>query len=236
MQLSAPIPLLKKRARALARADGIPLHQALDHIASQEGFPRWSLLVARLPSPAAVIQARLAPGDLLLIAARPGEGKTLLGLGLPAETLKAGHAAAVFTLEYGPREIVERLRSLGVDGGTFEDRLRLDTSDAICADHICTALATARPGTLMPVDYLQRLDQRRANPDPMIQIRQLRAFARTRGLIGVVLSQIDRRHDPDTRPLPDVDDLRLPNPLDPRLFDHHCFLNAGAMRFTPARG
>ena len=236
MQLSAPLPLLKKRARALARADGIPLHQALDRIASQEGFPRWSLLVARLPSPAAAIHARLAPGDLLLIAARPGEGKTLLGLGLAVEALKAGHAAVVFTLEYGPREVVERLRSLGVDGDTFGDRLRLDTSDSICADHICTALATARPGTLMLIDYLQLLDQRRTNPDLMTQIRQLRTFARARGLIGVMLSQIDRRYDPDTRPLPDVDDLRLPNPLDPGLFDHHCFLNAGALRFVPARG
>lgn len=236
MLLSAPIPLLKRRARLLARAEGIALHRALDRIAAEEGFARWSLLVARLPSPASTLHARLAPGDLVLVAARPGQGKTLLGLGLAVAAVKAGARATIFTLEDGPRDILDRLRVLGVDWRPFGDRLRLDTSDAICAGHIIAALEDAGPGTLAVIDYLQLLDQRRTNPDLMTQIRQLRTFARARRIICVVLSQIDRGYDPTTKPLPDADDLRLPNPLDPRLFDHHCFLNAGTLRFGPAPG
>ena len=38
MKLSAPIHHLKRRARTLSRGEGIPLNQALNRIARQEGF------------------------------------------------------------------------------------------------------------------------------------------------------------------------------------------------------
>lgn len=47
MSLSAPIYRLKRRAKLLSREAGIPLNQALDRVAIEEGFQRWSLLVAR---------------------------------------------------------------------------------------------------------------------------------------------------------------------------------------------
>ena len=45
-----------------------------------------------------------------------------------------------------------------------------------------------------------------------------------RGLLVAFLSQIDRAHDLTARPYPDLRDVRLPNPLDLRLFDKACFL------------
>lgn len=59
----------------------------------------------------------------------------------------------------------------------------------------------------------------------------LRAFARARGLTVAFLSQIDRRYDPTVKALPDLEDIRLPNPLDLGLFDKACFLGNGQTRF-----
>lgn len=47
MSLTAPIYVLKRRAKQLSREAGIPLNQALDRIARDEGFQTWSLLMAR---------------------------------------------------------------------------------------------------------------------------------------------------------------------------------------------
>ena len=82
MKLSAPVHRLKRQARLMSRQEAIPLHAALDRVAAREGFVSWSLLSARLSaaSPAARLFAELAPGDLVLVGARPGHGKTVLSL------------------------------------------------------------------------------------------------------------------------------------------------------------
>ena len=92
------IPLLKRRARLLAREAGIPLAAALDRIAASQGWSSWSLLAARAAERGAAraFHARLAPGDLALLGARPGQGKTLMGLRLALEAAHAGHASAFF--------------------------------------------------------------------------------------------------------------------------------------------
>ena len=101
MILSAPAYHLKRQARLLSREAKIPLHQALDRIAAQEGFASWSLLAAKLSetAPASRLFAQLAPGDLVLVGARPGHGKTLMSLELAVEAMKSGHRSVFFTLE-----------------------------------------------------------------------------------------------------------------------------------------
>lgn len=233
MKLTAPIPVLKRRARLFSRAKGIPLHQALDHVAAEEGLAGWSLLAAQAAAarPAARIYARLAPGDMLLVAARPGQGKTLLGLELAIEAMKAGNRAAFFTLEYTEREVLDRFGKIGADRAQFGALFELDSSDTISAAHIAGRMASAPRGTMVVVDYLQLLDQKRDNPELMEQVRALRALAREKGLIVVMISQIDRSYDPSAKAMPDLDDIRLPNPLDFKLFDKACFLANGEMRF-----
>lgn len=233
MRLSAPIHRLKRQARLLSRQDAIPLHLALDRIAASEGFSSWSLLAARAATtaPAGRLFAELAPGDLVLVGARPGHGKTLLSLELAVEAMKAGHRGVFFSLEYTERQMLDRFRAIGVEPGHFDGLFAFDSSDAICADHIIGRLASAPRGTLAVVDYLQLLDQKRENPDLMAQVRALRSFARESGVILVFISQIDRSYDASRKPCPDIGDVRLPNPLDMSLFDKTCFLNDGEICF-----
>lgn len=83
----------------------------------------------------------------------------------------------------------------------------------------------------MVIDYLQLLDQNRERPDLTTQITALKAFASERGLILVFLSQIDRSYDPSIKPFPNIENVRLPNPLDLTLFNKACFLQDGQIQF-----
>lgn len=235
MKLSRPIFRLKRNARLLARREGIALHLALDRIAMDEGYANWSLLAAQAPSPAQALYQRLSPGDLVLLAARPGQGKTLMGLALAVEAARAGHRSVFFSLEYAERDVRDRLVALGADTALLGDELVFDGSDDICADYAVRALAQARPGTLAVVDYLQLLDQKRTNPPLDEQVGVLQRFARERETTIIVLSQVDRSYDPRSRRFPDVGDIRRPNPFDPGLFTKTCFMNAGKvqLRLTP---
>ncbi len=236
MRLSAPVYHLKRKARLLSRQQNIPLHAALDRIAAGEGFEGWSLLAARTGAaiPVGELYSRLKPGDLVLIGARPGHGKTLMSLRLAVEAMRSGNRGILFTLEDTERMVHDRFRVIGADHAEFAALFDFDSSDAISADYIVEKLAAAPRGTLAVVDYLQLLDQKREKPELMTQIRTLRTFARERGVIVVFISQIDRSYDPALKPLPCIEDIRLPNPLDLALFDKMVFLNNGRVQFTAA--
>ena len=236
MKLSAPIYHLKRKAKLLSRKQGVPLHEALDRIAVAEGFNSWSLLAARAAAvtPAGKLFTQLRLGDLVLVGARPGHGKTLMSLQLAVEAMKSGHRGAFFSLEYTEKDMLDHFRAIGVEPAQFDRLFEFDCSDAISADYIVKRMAGAPRGTLVVVDYLQLLDQRRENADLMIQVRSLKSFARDQGLIVVFISQIDRSYDPAAKPCPDLGDVRLPNPLDLKLFDKTCFLNSGEVQFRAA--
>lgn len=236
MKLHAPIYHLKRKAKRLSRQEGIPLHDALDRIAATEGFSAWSMLAAKAAAitPANRLFPQFQPGDLVLVGARPGQGKTLMSLELAVEAMKAGQRAAFFSLDYTERDVLDRLRAIGVDHAQFRELFEVDCSDAISADYIVKQMAAAPRGTLVVIDYLQLLDQRRENPDLTVQVRALKSFARDKGLIVVFISQIDRSYDPSVKPCPDLSDIRLPNPLDLKLFDKTCFLNKAGVQFGAA--
>jgi replicative DNA helicase len=233
MKLSAPIYQLKRKARLLSRQQGIPLHEALDRLAAKEGFRSWGLLAAKAPTSlsAGAVYRRLNPGDLVLVGARPCQGKTLMSLGLAVEAMRSGNRGAFFTLEYTERHMQGRFRAIGVDQVQFREQFEFDNSDDISSDYIMRRLGPAPNGTLAVVDYLQILDQRRDKPELMVQVRALKSFARDNGLIIVFISQIDRTYDQSTKPCPGLEDVRLPNPLDLALFDKALFLHNGEVRF-----
>ena len=233
MRLSAPIYQLKRRAKLLARDEKIALHAALDRIARNEGFAGWSLLAAQVSgtSDERDILSRLTEGDIVLLGARPGHGKTLLGLKLLLDAIRDGRRSVFFTLEYTEHETKQRIRSL--EGGTpgLGDLVEIVTDDEICANYIIRHLAGAARGTVAVIDYLQILDQRRNKPELSQQLDALQAFAQKAGVILAFLSQIDRSFDPESKPLPDLQDIRLPNRVNISLFSKACFLHEGKAQF-----
>ena len=166
MSRSQPIHRLKRRARLLSRREGIPLHAALDRVAREEGFASWSLLAARsvAPSLGRAKLSALSDGDLLLLGGRPGQGKTLVSLDLAVQAVKAGRAAVFFTLEATRGQILDYVAAIGADPETFAARVRIDASDDISAGSIIRQLQSTARGTLVVIDYLQLLDQKRENP------------------------------------------------------------------------
>ena len=146
MKLSAPIYHLKRQARLLSRQEKLPLHEALDRVAAQEGFASWSLLAAKANEAAPVGRffAQLAPGDLVLVGARPGHGKTLMSLELAIEAMKSGNRGVFFTLEYTEKDVLDRFRAIGAEPAQFNDQFVFDNSDAISADCIVKTLGSDR--------------------------------------------------------------------------------------------
>ena len=226
MRLSAPIYKLKSQAKRLARDEGIALHAALDRIATEQGFTSWSHLAASAqPGPADSVLHQLEPGDMLLVAARPGQGKTLLGLELALGAGSLGRKGVFFTLDYTRRDVDEHLARLPGQG-----EIVVDTSDEICAAYITDRLTRLDTPALAVIDYLQILDQRRETPPLADQLAALKAHARAAGAILAMISQVDRAFDPARGQLPGIMDIRMPNPFDPGLFDKACFLHDGQVR------
>ncbi len=233
MRLSAPIHRLKRAARDHARAGVIPLHAALDRIAASEGYSSWSLLAARHADASAdpsSLARSLVPGELILIAARPLQGKTMFALRLALQAIVQGREAHFFSLDYTERDVAARLATMPANLAHEASRLRLDCSDSISAGHIIGRLGAAPRGAFLVVDYLQLLDQKRANPPLQEQVEALDAFARRQGHIIAFVCQIDRSFDPVADDLPGLADIRLPNPLDLSAFSRAVFLHGDRCR------
>ncbi|MFC0805793.1 DNA helicase [Ensifer sp. P24N7] len=229
MKLSAPIFQLKRRAKLMARNNSVPLHEALDQVAREEGFARWSLLSSQVAaaSLSRSILARLDKGDLLLMAGRPGHGKTTLGLQLLLDAARDGRKAVFFTLEFSEQQARRHLRSLDEGPHGFCDKLEILTSDDISADYIIRHLSGSERGTVAVIDYLQILDQQRTKPALSNQVLALRDFAKQTGVVLGFISQVDRSFDSESKRLPDIRDIRLPNLVDLGLFNKACFLHNG---------
>jgi len=231
MRLSTPIFRLKRQAKQLSRSKNLRLSKAQDSIAMQEGFKNWGLLTAFHAKNSSIpnIYKALTAGDIVLLAARPGQGKTLISLELAIEAVKTGHRAAFYSLEATQSEVTHRLEDLHAPMAICETALTIDTSDDISASYIIARSQAAQPSTFIVVDYLQLLDQTRTKPSLADQLVALKAFAEASGAIVVIISQIDRSYEAASRPLPDISDIRLPNPLDLSLFTKAVFINEGTI-------
>jgi len=229
MKLSVPIYSLKRRAKSISREKNIPLHAALDKVAKTEGFDNWSLLAARTKASISTTEMMgiLKSGEIVLFAARPGQGKTLTGIDLVAKSTRAGNHAWFFTLEWNKADVEEVVNYLDEVPLATNSYFHFDGSDMISADYIIDRLVSAKRGTLVVINYLQLLDQKRTHPDLTKQVNKLKVFAQKIGITIVCLSQIDRSFGDSDRKTPTLHDVRLPNPLDLSLFDRACFLHNG---------
>lgn len=233
MQFTVPIYKLKRSAKLLARAENIPLHQAQDCIAREEGFSTWSALAAQVAkgSQESTLLPNLVEGDMLLLGARPGHGKTLLGLQLLIDAARDNRRAVLFTLEATEKEVGKLIRTLDKAGnGSVPE---IVTSSEISADYIVQYLSGAPRGTIAVIDFLQILDQQRTKPVLGEQMKVLEKFAKENGVIFGFISQIDRSFDESLGLFPGMQDIRLPNPIPASVFSKTCFLQHGEARFQP---
>ena len=236
MKLSAPIYQLKRRAKLLSRESKIPLHEALNRIAIKDGFRTWSHLASSYStlSPAGRILDTLNAGDMMLLGARPGQGKTLLGMEIALLASKHGRTGLFFTLDYNESHVLERLDEFSTDYKIASNSVAIDTSDDICADYIIERLSETKHNMIAVIDYLQILDQKRSNPNLDLQMSELRQYAKAMGWIIVIISQVDRAFDLKGSRMPGLCDIRLPNPIDLNLFDKTCFLHEGEIELKLA--
>ena len=185
MNLSAPIYRLKRQAKQLARETSRPMNETLDQIASDEGFRSWSHLssVASQQPVAKRLLNGFQPRELILIAGRPGQGKTTLALTILAEAVLRHRRAWFFTLEYTEAEAWRRLEGEGYSQSRLRPYLNIDASDDLSAK---TMVDHMRPNVeekpwLAVIDYLQIMDQNRQHPPLQQQVDMLKDFAREAG-------------------------------------------------------
>ena len=216
MQLSAPIYALKRKAKLLTRGSDIALHQALNKIAIEEGFQSWSHLVS-------------SSGN-----ENPGQGKTLLGLELAGKASEVGRKGYFFTLDYHERDIANRFSKMGIDPNSINETVVIDTSDDVSADHVINRLKAKDDPALIVLDYMQLLDKKRTNQSIGDQNRSLQKYVIDAGAICAVISQIDRSFDLSGKSMPDISDVRLPNPFDLSVFRKLFFLHDGKIQFDQA--
>ncbi|MGV6475374.1 DnaB-like helicase C-terminal domain-containing protein [Azotobacter vinelandii] len=119
------------------RPDVVTLREALAPV-FDEMEQRWTGEQAvgldfNLPDLDKVVQG-LRPGNLAIIAGRPGTGKTVLGVGLADHiAVRKGGSALIFSLEMGQAELAKRsLASMaGVAQGLIDSGAALNDDDAI---------------------------------------------------------------------------------------------------------
>ena len=116
----------------------------------------------------------LNKSDLLLLAARPGMGKTSLALNMAVSAAKAsGKTVAVFSLEMSREQLVTRLIA---SEGLVENN-RLNTGDLRESDWVKIAEAAAT---------LSRLDIR-IDDNPLLTVADMNAKCRRRDNLGLVV-------------------------------------------------
>lgn len=224
MKLSAPIHVLKSKAKKLKKKMELTSVEALNMIAKDEGFSSWSLLVAKnslsFPNNYSEVLNFFNPGDLVLIGARPGMGKTSFTIGLFVKAIREQRKKSFyFSLAETHMDVAGRIALYDQSIGQNEI-FELDYSNEISADYIIKrAAATIKEGSVIVVDYLQLLDEKRENPPLQTQVELLRKFAKEVGCIIIFISQIRREFEYEKGRRPRKQDIRLPNPLDLDLFN-----------------
>jgi len=229
-------------AAAAAAGDPLPLAAVLDagladlrrRHAAEDRRGRVRLGFAELDR----LVPSLDPGDLLILAARPGVGKTALALNLSAEAALRGRSVLFFSLEMGRVEIGQRLlfAAAGAPGGRLRagvasdqeladlDRwvpelaalpLAVDDAPDRTVERI-TAVARRhqrrRGLDLVVVDYLQLVpptDRRAPRREQVEHVsRSLKLAAKSLGCPVLALAQLNREAENRTDNRPRLADLR----------------------------
>lgn len=223
MKLSAPIHVLKAQAQQLKKEKGITNTEALDLIAKREGFNSWSLMQSKkdemFPKSYDEILDFFNPGDIVLIGARPSKGKTIFTIGLLVQAIQKKIARNYcFSLSEIHKDIAGRIAVY--DETIGEKDVDLDYSNDINADYIIEKTSkTISKNSLIVIDYLQMLDEKRSNPPLQVQVEKLKNYAKEKECVVVFISQLKRELENRNDKKPLMSDVRLPNPLELKFFN-----------------
>ncbi len=180
----------------------------------------------------------LQKGEMIVLAARPSMGKTAFALNIMENAAAAGHAVAMFSLEMGRQQLVQRL--LCSRSGIDSQRLRrnmLRTEDYRALLAACEAMRSSRvwiddtPGLTMLsmrskarrlreqhgveaifIDYLQLMSAGGRTENRQVEVseisRGIKAMARELEVPVICLSQLSRKSEDRPGHRPQMSDLR----------------------------
>ena len=121
--------------------------------------------------------------------------------------------------------IAKRIARYDENIGEDSTRFELDYSNDISADYIINKIGKdVKASSLIVIDYLQLLDQKRTNDTLQNQVAKLKEFAKEKGCIIIFISQINREIEYQIDQRPKLADVLLPNPLDLSLINKIIFL------------
>lgn len=177
------------------------------------------------------------PGQLILIAARPGMGKSGLALSIAYHLgVRQQRGVGLVSLEMGEQEIMQRLLAIhtGIDSRYIEPRVR--AGDAAILDALgllaqapialedsalltvfeirskARRLALQQPLDLLIIDYLQLLVGEGKSLNRVEEVskisRQLKLMARELNCPIIALSQLSRAVEQRSHKVPQLSDLR----------------------------
>lgn len=179
----------------------------------------------------------LHPTNLIVLAARPGMGKTALAFNIAQNVALAGNSVAIFSLEMSREEVVtrllcakgridsQRLRTGRLSEGDFtklsnaaaalyKQNIHVDDSPGLTVTEIrakCRRLRR-KPGLdLVIVDYLQLMDgsgQENRQQEIATISRSLKHLARELNVPIIALSQLNRQVEAREDKRPRLGDLR----------------------------
>lgn len=225
VKLSAPIHVLKAQAQDLKKEKSITNTEALDLIAKREGYNSWSLLQSKkddmFPKSYDEILGFFNPGDIVLIGARPSKGKTMFTIGLLVQAIQKKVAKNYcFSLSEIHKDIAGRIAAYDESIGDKNSYIELDYSNDISADYIIEKTkATISKYSIIVIDYLQLLDEKKSNPELQEQVLKLKTYAKEKECIVIFISQLNREVEYRIDKKPVINDVRLPNPLELKFFN-----------------
>ena len=206
-----------------------------------EDFKQYGVRVTGVPTgikPLDNITSGFQRSDLIIIAGRPGMGKTSFGLSVLMNAALAGYHCAFFSLEMSSEQLIQRLISghakinqkLLRIGGVNEEEIQrievaeklidtlpiwLDDTPAATIQHIrnrCIALKNQGQLDIVFVDYLQIMGVSKGITIREQQIseisRGLKAIAKEFNVPVIALAQVNRNVEKSADKRPKMSDLR----------------------------
>jgi len=217
---------------------GVAINEAYDRLGKLSGPDREKYIGARTGfSSLDTVTSGLNKSDLIIIAARPGMGKTSFAMNIATNVAKhsSGKEVVVFSLEMSREQLATRLLSTEskIDSQTLrngslpnEDWIKLatnagylstlpiyiDDTGGITVQQMKAKLRRTKNLGLVIIDYLQLMDSTSKSDNRVVVVseitRQVKLMAKELDVPVILLSQLSRNPDQRTDKKPQLSDLR----------------------------